>query len=163
MWEELETHWENKCMYNALACIAMTLVHRRASDNGRRFDMKSVDSNQVDWIVHRVDTPHSMSMSIWSSSTDSTRMSTSIQYWKKRGFGIGIRSNWWVDGMSVHIQLGDGMSVLGIWAVHSILGHGNRSWAFHLRPRCNEQIRQVVRRRKHTTTYASRKLIKAQI
>ena len=77
MREELETHWENKCMYDALACIAMTLVHR-ASDNGRRFDMKSVDSNQVDWVVHRADTPH-MSMSIWRS-TDSTRMSTSIQH-----------------------------------------------------------------------------------
>ena len=80
MREELETHWENKCMYDALACIAMTLVHRASPDNGRRFDMKSVDSNQVDWVVHRVDTPH-MSMSIWRS-TDSTRMSTSIQHWK---------------------------------------------------------------------------------
>jgi hypothetical protein len=159
MREELKTHWDDKCIYDAQTCIAMTLA-QNASDNGRRFDMKSVDGNWVDWIVHRVDTPRSMSMSIWRS-TDGTRMSTSIQHWKERDCGIGIRSKQWVDCMSVHIQLGDGMSVLGIWAVHSIMGHGNRSWVFHLRPRCNEQIRQVVCRRKHTNTYASRKLIKS--
>jgi hypothetical protein len=142
MQEELKMHLDNKCMYDVLTCIAMTLAYR-ASDNGRRCDMKLVDGNQVDWIVHRVDTPR-MSMSIWRS-TDSTCMITSIQHWKERGFGIGICSKQWVDGMSVHIQLGDGMLVLGIWAVHSILGHGNRSWPFHLRPHCNDQIRQVVR------------------
>jgi hypothetical protein len=152
MREELETHWENKCVYGVLTGIAMTPTHS-ASDNGRRFDMKSVDG--------KVDTPR-MGMSIWRS-TDSTHMSTSIQHWKKRGFGIGICIKQWVDSMSVHIQLVDGMSALGIWAVHSILGHGNRSGVFHLRPRCYEQIRQSVRRRKHTTTYASRKLITARI